>query len=422
MSFSTATNPTPFGVFDDDTEFQDEADNMVTFVKRKLGDDILSVELTKKQIWGNFEEALFEYGSILNQYQTKSQLMEFMGMPTKKQSVNDEGELLYKDSEGVISTDDTGTPVYDDHANKFPRSNLEYLTRFAEPYAIEAGLGGSYDVISGSIKLIEGKQDYDLNVDLIGTEEDTSGDPLPLFEGSQNKNPKTRLKINEVYHFSPQAAYRFFDTTSAINYLNNEMSFESFTPETIFYVLPVFEDILRAGQLDLSNRVRRSNYSYKIQGTKLRIFPAPTQDSAKKIFVSVRTYNNPIDTGKDDETIEGVSNMGNIPFGNIQFSKINAIGHQWIRQMCLALSREQLGLIRSKFTNVPIPGKDLTLNGTELVTQGREDKKDLITQLKEMLDSMTYDKLIETQSTRAENMQKQLKFIPIPNGKAIFMG
>jgi len=423
MSFNPANNPTPFGVFDDDAEFQVEADNMITFVKRKLGDDILSVELTQKQIWGNLEESLFEYGSILNQYQAKSQLMEFMGMPTKKQSVDDAGDLLYKNSTtGVISTDDTGDPVYDDHANKFPRSNLEYLTRFAEPYASEAGIGGSYDVISGSITLVVGKQDYNLNVDLLGTETDGAGDLIPLFDGSQNKNPKTRLKINEVFHYSPQAAYRFFDTTSAVNYLNNEMSFESFTPETIFYVLPVFEDILRASQLDLSNRVRRSNYSYKVQGTNLRIYPSPTSESAQKIFVSVRTFNNPIDTGHTDETIDGVSSLGNIPFGNIQFSKINSMGHQWVRQMCLALSREQLGLIRSKFSKIPIPGQDLTLNGTELVTQGREDKKELITQLKEMLDSMTYDKLIETQALRAENMQKQLKFIPMPNGKAVFMG
>jgi hypothetical protein len=430
-TFEGTAAATPFGVFDDDTEFQNEADNMITFVKRKLGDDILSVELTKKQIWGNLEESLFEYGSILNQYQTKSQLMEFMGMPTKKHSVNDNDELLYKDANGDETTESTEeidsvtvdtTPIYDDHANKFPRSNLEYLTRFAEPYAAEAGVGGSYDIISGSIEIITGKQDYNLNVDLVGTEVDIDGDPVPLFDGTQNKNPKTRLKINEVFHYSPQAAYRFFDTTSAVNYLNNEMSFESFTPETIFYVLPVFEDILRASQLDLSNRVRRSNYSYKVQGTNLRIYPAPTSESAKRIFVSVRTFNNPIDTGNTDETIDGVSNMGNIPFGNIQFSNINSIGHQWIRQMCLALSREQLGLIRSKFSNIPIPGKDLSLNGTELVSQGREDKKDLITQLKEMLDSMTYDKLIETQALRAENMQKQLKFIPMPNGKAVFMG
>jgi len=414
-TFANTAGRTPFGVFDDDTEFQTEADNMITFVKRKLGDDILSVELTKKQIWGNLEESLFEYGSILNQYQTKSQLMEFMGMPTR---------VPVLDGDGNETVDDDGNTIYEDvdYSQKFPRSNLEYLTRFAEPYAAEAGIGGSYDVVSGSIELVAGKQDYDLNVDLLGTETDDSGELLPLFESSFNKNPKSRLKINEVFHFSPQAAYRFFDTTSAVNYLNNEMSFESFTPETIFYVLPVFEDILRASQLDLSNRVRRSNYSYKIQGSNIRIFPAPSSDSAKRIFISVRSHSNPVDTGKDDETIDGVSNMGNIPFGNIQFSKINSIGHQWIRQMCLALSKEQLGLIRSKFSTIPIPGKDLTLNGSDLVSQGREDKKELVTQLKEMLDSMTYDKLIETQALRAENMQKQLKFIPIPNGKAVFMG
>ena len=57
----------------------------------------------------------------------------------------------------------------------------------------------------------------------------------------------------EVYHYEPQAAYRFFDTNSALNYLNNEFSFESFTPETVFYVLPVFEDVLSFPWLDVLN-------------------------------------------------------------------------------------------------------------------------------------------------------------------------
>jgi hypothetical protein len=114
--------------------------------------------------------------------------------------------------------------------------------------------------------------------------------------------------------------------------------------------------------------------------------------------------------------------MGNIPFGNIQYNRINSIGRQWIRQYSVALSRETLGLIRSKFGNIPVPGAEVSLNGTDLISQGREDKDKLITTLKEMLDTMTYDKLIEMQSLRAENMNKQLKFIPVPNGKAIFMG
>ena len=231
-NFIQIQNPTPFGIYDNDTDFQGEADSMVTFVKRKMGDDILSVELTKKQIFSNLEEAVLEYSSILNQYQAKSQLVNYLGFPT--------------------GSDMSGAE------EKFPRENLEYLTRFAEPYAMEAGIGGSYNMVSGSIALTGSVQDYDIYTQL------KNEDGSLVFDDTKGK-----IKIAEVFHFNPQAAYRFFDTTSAINYLNNEFSFESFTPETIFYVLPVFEDILRAGQLDLSNRVRRSNYSYRVEGTKI---------------------------------------------------------------------------------------------------------------------------------------------------------
>ena len=383
-TFANTTNATPFGAFDADSEFKTEADQMVVFVKRKMGDDVLSVELTKKQIFANMEEASLEYSSILNQYQAKSQLVNFLGYSTGSMSGSQE---------------------------KYVRDNLEYLTRFAEPYAMEAGIGGSYNSVSGSIQLEGNRQDYDMYTEL----KDAAG--TAIFDNTRGK-----LKIAEVFHFNPQAAYRFFDTTSAINYLNNEFSFESFTPETIFYVLPVFEDILRAGQLDLSNRVRRSNYSYEVNGTKIRIFPTPTQGSQKKLWIRVRQYPDPMSPSYKDETIYGVSNMSNIPFGNLTYSRINSIGKQWIRQYTLSLSREQLGLIRSKFGNIPIPGGDVTLNGDNLVSQGREDQTNLKTQLKEMLETMTYDKLIEIQSTRAEQMNKQLRYVPMPLGKAIIMG
>ena len=383
-TFSQITNPTPFGLFDNDSDFSSEADNMVVFVKRKLGDDILSVELTKKQIFSNFEESTLEYSSILNQYQAKSQLVNYLGFPTGSNMSGSQ--------------------------DKFPRDNLEYLSRFAEPYAMEAGVGGSYNNLSGSIQLERGRQEYDIYTEL----KDEAGDAL-------FNNTKGKIKIVEVFHFNPQAAYRFFDTTSAINYLNNEFSFESFTPETIFYVLPVFEDILRAGQLDLSNRVRRSNYSYEINGTKFKVFPTPTA-STKKLWIKIRQYPDPNNPAYQDLSIQGVSNMSNLPFGNVEYKKINSIGRQWIRQYTIAVSKEQLGLIRSKFGSIPVPGAEVSLNGSDLISQGREDQEKLKTSLREMLDTMTYDKLIEIQSTRAEQIQKQLRYVPVPNGKAIFMG
>jgi len=389
-TFAITANPTPFGVFDLETDFITDSDKMIVFVKRKLGDDILSVELTKKQIWANFEEACFEYSSILNQYQAKSQLVNWLGYAT-----------------GTLSGSE----------NLYPRESLEFLTRFAEPYASEADVGGSYNQISGSIPLEPGRQDYDIYNELV----DTSG--TPIVSSSLN-TMRGKMRISEVFHFSPQAAYRFFDTTSAINYLNNEFSFESFTPETIFYVLPVFEDVLRAGMLDLSSRVRRSNYSYKVIGTKIRIYPTPTKITSPmaRLFIRVKFMQDPLRPSYADGSIYGVSNLSNIPFGNLQYNRINSIGRQWIRQYTLALSMETLGLIRSKMGTLPVPGGNVTLNGPDLVSKGREDKKEFVTKLKEMLDTMTYDKIIEQQATRSENLSKQLKFIPPPNGKAIFLG
>lgn len=381
-TFANTTNPTPFGIYDAESDFQTDADSMVTYVKRKLGDDILSVELTKKQIFGNFEEATLEYSSILNQYQAKSQLVNFLGFAT--------GSILSGSEE------------------KFIRENLEFLGRFAEPYAQEAGIGGSYDSVSGSITLQQGQQDYNIYTALSGA----SGG---LFD-----NTKGKIKIDEVFHYNPQAAYRFFDTTSAINYLNNEFSFESFTPETVFYILPVYEDLLRGGQLDLSNRVRRSNFSYKIMGTNLRIYPIPTSDS--KIFLRIRQYPDPTSPSYHDSTIHGVSNMSNLPFGNVRYNRINSIGRQWVRSYTLAISMEQLGYIRGKFGSIPVPNSEVTLNSSDLINNGRTDRDGLKEKLREMLESMTYDKLMEVQSLRAEQINKQLKYVPIPNGKAIFYG
>ena len=387
-NFLDTLNPTPFSFFDSDIDFQKEADALVPFIKRKLGDDILSVELTKRQIWACLEESMLEYSSIINQYQAKSQLANLLGGST--------GSL-------------------DGTEQKFPRENLEFMLRRAEPYSMEAGMGGSYNMLSGSIDLEKKRQDYDLYTEL------KDGDGTALFDRSEN-DPKSKLKVMEVYHFNPQAGYRFFDTTSAVNYLNNEFSFESFTPETVFYVLPTFEDVLRGGQLDLSNRVRRSNYSYKIIGTKIRIFPMPTQNKPKKLWIRVHYSPDPLNPAFDDASIYGVSNLSNIPYGRLSFNKINSIGRQWIRQYSLALAKELLGLIRSKFQTVPIPGADLTLNGVDLITQGREDKSNLKTTLTEMLEELTYSKMLEDEAAAADALQRILRNIPIPNGRAIVMG
>lgn len=470
--------PTPFGIFDADLHFQEDADSLVLYVKRRLGDDILTVELTSKQIWANFEEATLEFSKQLNSHQAESYMSNLMGLSTGqvntfKKNTNgdyyfddndpDGTPLLYQDitdprfntlnkqaqynAEGVIEVngDVSANPIIDKQIGphgkeqKFPRETLEYLVRRSEPYASEAFVGGVSNSIRGYIDLSHEKQDYNIYKEMIIPAPDGTELNLEAWNGQNDHkslfNPlyknqilpsasPTKIKVNEIFHFSPQAAYRFFDTTSAINYLNNQFSFESFTPETVFYVLPVFEDLLRAGQLDISNRVRRSNYSYKLQGQELRIFPRPTQDNPLNLFVKFSFPSDPYSPNLpyEDDSITGVSNISNVPFGNIKYSEINQMSRQWIRQYTLALCKETLGLVRSKFSSVPIPGSDVSLNGSDLISQGREDQTTLRDKLTETLDKLTYQKLLESDSAQADTMLNILKKIPVPNGRAIIIG
>jgi len=302
--------------------------------------------------------------------------------------------------------------------NKFPRETFEYLMRKAEPYSAHAAVGGSYNLMSGSIDLVNSQQDYDIYTDLKYTKQDGSEGVAGVdFAGK-------KLRIFEVMHYSPQAAYRFFDTTSALNYLNNEFAFESFTPETVFYVLPVFEDLLRAQQMDISNRVRRSNYSYELIGSKIRIMPRPTVETegSKKLYIRFAPPQDGVNPDIADDSILGVSGMHNITFNNIKYQAINSMGRQWIRQYTFALSKEVLGLVRSKFGSIPIPNGDLQLNGSDLLSQAQGEKDKLVTTLKEMLDSLTYDKLLEGQAAETASMQTILKAVPIPLGKCITIG
>jgi hypothetical protein len=105
----------------------------------------------------------------------------------------------------------------------------------------------------------------------------------------------------------------------------------------------------------------------------------------------------------------------------MQYSKTNSVGRQWIRQHTLATCTALLGQVRSKFQSVPIPSGDLQLNGADLVSQGREDQTALKDKLVELLDSLTYSKLLESQATDAENITRALKAIPMPLGQSIII-
>jgi len=409
--FNQTIQPTSYGFFDTDAAFQVEADATVTFVKRKLGDDVLSVELTKKEIWTCLEEACLEYARAVQELKIVSQLANVLGQPTG-------------------STDLT---------NRYPQQNLDFLLRLSDAYAQASYVGGNYDYTLGFIQLVPGKQDYNLYTDLHAT---TNYDPrtmncystdLGLLVDTLPTGSRGKFRVMEVFHFEPLAAQTFLLNASNItNFLATNFNYESYVNSTVFYVLPVFEDVVRRGMLKEAFRVRRSNYSYEVVGGNIRIYPQPqSYDNVYSsngpyglgnLYVRVMTPTSVLDPDFIDDSSYGVSGPENVPFSILPYSTITQPGRQWIRQYTLALCRELLGLNRSKFDTIPIPNADLKLNGDSLVQQGREDQEKLKTQLREFLDKLTYEKLLESQANIGEAMQKMLRYTAIPHGKAIIFG
>lgn len=383
-SFAQTINPTAFGFFDATPSFAADADRMLVFVKSKLGDPPLSVELTNKQIWTSFEEATCEYSNQIAKMKIQSELANLLGM----------------------STGSVGNAI-----NMYPRQTLEFLMRMAEPYAAYAGSGGSYDQQTGYFDIVPGQQDYNIYTDL-----------KSLPSGSLiSSGSNCKIKVMEVYHLNPIAAQHYLlNAANVTNFLAQNFNYESYVNSTVFYVLPVFEDLLRRSQLDLAFRVRRSNYSWDIVGRNLRIYPVPTTtDSLGKLFVKVALDFDPYHPSYTDASITGVSGPNNVPYGLLDYATINSPGKQWIREYTFALCQEILGHIRGKYKSIPIPNADLQLDGEELLAKGREDKEKLVTEMKEWLETLTYDKMLELQATRAENIMKQLRAVAIPLGKAI---
>jgi len=417
-NFMNVLKPTPFGFFDSDPAFQVDSDKIIVFVLRKLGEDVLSVELTKKEIWSCFEEATLSFNALMIEYQAKSNLSSLLGSPT--------GSLNSQTNFSQINL-----------TNTYVRPTLEFLVRQAEPYAAEIGYGGIQDTFSGSITLTIGKQDYDLYTEM----KDESGTPMASLMPSGSTG---KLKIHEVFHFAP--IQYVFNSNLASNFVAQGLPVESYIPDTRFYVLPLFEDVLRAGMLEAAQRVRRSHYSYKIAGRFIRILPVPNnlvpgyndklwirfsypQAPAAQLQITASLSSSATPSGSNnvyqsfnDSTLYGVSNPGNVPYGLIDYKSLNPWARHWVYEYTLSLAKELLGLIRSKFKNFPIPGGELQLNGEELMTQAREDKDKLMTTIQEKLDGLSYSNLAEAEATRAESLQKQLNHLPMPPSWIIKMG
>ena len=360
---------TPFGYYDNDYTFQQDVDRIADWCAKKLGYPIMEVELQDINLYACIEEAVTEFSTQVNMFNAKDYMLTLVGTPTGS-SLN----------------------------NKVVSPNMGRTIDLAHNYGTEVGSGGDVNWKKGYIQLSPNSQSYDLDVLWANVSE------------SGNK-----IEIKRVYHdFSP-AIVRYFDpyvgTGAGTQQLLDGFGWGSYSPAVNFLVMPLYADLLRIQAIEMNDQIRKSSYSFELRNNKLNIFPIPTVAFNMWFeYVVVKDRNNPI---KNTST-GNVTDLSNVPYNLMTYEYISPIGKQWIYKYALGLAKELLGLIRNKYSTVPIPGAEVTLNGTDLISQGREDKANLLTELKELLQAMTRQGQMEQEQAIATAMNAQLNKVPLP--------
>tara|TARA_R110001632_G_scaffold19334_2_gene58673 strand:- start:345 stop:1580 length:1236 start_codon:yes stop_codon:yes gene_type:complete len=364
----------------------------VAYTYKRLGGDILDIEIKAENVYNHYEEAVLEYSYILNLHQARNALGSALGGAT--------GSFDHK---GTVS----GT---DDVALKYPKFQFDYAYRAADKFSLEATVGGTEPYYSASFDRVNNQAEYDLQA--IVSSSQASND----WNGMGNK----RVKIRQVYYITPRQMWRFYGYYGGLNVVGDMHNYGQYADDSSFQVIPVWQNKLQAIQYEDHLYTRTSHYSYEISDNKLKLYPIPQEVSPEKFWFRFTIVdNNAYATGSFDTGVDGINNMNTMPMENIAFDKINSIGQQWVRKFSLALSKETLGQVRGKFGgNVPIPGDNITLNASDLLSQAQAEQTTLREELNKQLDEMLYAKIAETDKAMTDNMDSIVGKTPLK----IFVG
>ncbi|MDB4343419.1 hypothetical protein OAA15_00200 [bacterium] len=371
-SSSFTPGDTPFGFYDTDPSFQNEADQVTTWCARRLGYPLVDVELQAINFYTCFEEAVTAYGNEVYQYKIRENYLSLEGNTT--------GSVLNTE---VISP------------------SLGNQIRIAENYGTEAGSGGNTEYYSGSINLDAGVQDYDLTA---------------WSAASASLLPGDSIEVKKLFYEAPPAITRFFDpyagTGTGMQSMMDTFGFGQYSPGVNFMLMPVYHDLLSMQAIELNDEVRKSAYSFELVNNKLKLFPIPTRDSIL-FFEYVKKSERDSVIKNADSNGSLISNISNVPYKNPDYGQINAVGRQWVYQYTLALAKEMLGLIRGKYQNVPVPGAEVTLNSADLLSGAIAEKTALLEQLRGTLEETSRKNQLERKSQESEFLNNDLDNVPM---------
>jgi hypothetical protein len=372
------TGSTPHGIYDADSEFQTDSLTVCKYVASKLGHPVMQLEFNSGSMYACFEEAVSEYSQQINHYNTRNWMWEHYGNTTTGSNFSSTGS----------------------HQAETPNGGMSLFT-LSEQYGQAVNVGGNATMFTGSIVLTGSQQVYDLPTEA----------SLESSIGSGN-----RLEIQRVFNQGPAAISKFYDPFAG-TYDNIELldsfGFGNVSPAVSYILRPISYDLARANAIETNDLVRKAAYSFELINNKLRIFPRPESDDAgEKIYFHYYKRNDRIDVTQD-YTVAKVSDPSNIPYKFITYSEINSMGRNWIRKYTLALAKELLGIIRSKYASLPLPNGEVSMDGEALKSEGREEKANLLEELSTFLENVSKKEQALTEQEVANAQQEVLNKAPL---------
>ncbi len=370
----------PFGFYNGDAQFRTDAVKVSKFCAARLGYPLVDIELQSGSFFTAFEEAVTTYGNELYAYKIRDNQLSIEGLTT--------GSNL---NQALI------TPSF------------EPIVRLTEQYGEEAGSGGNVPYYSGSFHLTASQQDYSFQTFMT-----QSG-----YTGSEYQHG---LEVKRVFYQEPYpASSRYLDPYNGFGFggvlAAGVAGIGGFGDGLGYLMAPLNYDLQVIQQIEMNQMIRMNNYSFEIRADKLRIFPIPnfnnipSGSTGPQIWFEYILRDERIATSVK-QTPDRVTNVSNAPYENPTYEFINSVGRQWIFEYTLALSKEMLGYVRGKYSTIPIPNADVTLNQSDLIAAATAEKTALIERLRTYFDETSRMASLERRANEADSKMKELQQVP----------
>ena len=470
------SNAVPFGFYNAQVDFQEDAVKVAKFCAARLGYPLVDVELQSGSFFTAFEEAITIYGNELYAYTIRDNQLSLEGATT--------GSNL---NQALI------TPSF------------EPIVRLTEQYGAEAGSGGNVPYYTGSFELTSSIQDYSFDTflsasNLTGSEYNLGLEVKRVFY--QEPVPASAALL------SPYGGFGFGGAMAA-----GIAGVGGFGGGMGFLMMPLNYDMQVIQSSEMNQMVRRSSYSFEVKNDKLRIFPIPVSNGSTGLssdliigdslpLTSITTTSVTLDAvlpltglsgtgatgtvssdgtniisvvvvdigngyivgdiitisqaalvnagfvgasqdivitlainnisqvatagriwfeyilrnervdGSIQQTPSQVTNVSNSPYDNPNYDFINSVGRQWIFEYALALSKEMLGYVRGKYSSIPIPNAEVNLNQGDLLSAATAEKTALIERLRAYFDETSRQALLNRRAAEAESKMVELQQVP----------